>query len=108
MINSSINFKKLIFPFLLPAFMYDLLQPARLLTLVVQKRKQNVIKVVGCTDSTKKMYVTSYNKFSKAPGNILELPPLNSLLSNVKSLNSFNIKTLTILYYWISQKQNNS
>ena len=74
----------------------------------MQKRKQNVIKDVDCIGSTKKMDVTSYNKFTKAPGNILELPPLKSLLSNVKSFNSFNIKTLTILYYWISQKQNNS
>ena len=40
------------------------------------------------------MDVRSYNKFTKDPGNIQQLPPLKSLPSKVKSSNSFNIKTL--------------
>ena len=80
---------------LLGALFFDLLEPARMLSLTTQQENVNLIKIVNSIDSTRNNYQRLLNRIEKEPETVYELPPMKALLLKVKSSDFFNSNSNT-------------
>ena len=90
---------------LVGALLFDLLEPARGLSLNTQEERVNIIKMVDSIDGTRKRYEQLLNKVLKDPNTVLELPRIKGVLSKVTSEQSINdvvahkYQGITLKYY---------
>lgn len=69
--------------------MYDLLEPARDLSLKAQKEQVDLINLADLIDQRRRRYQRLRNKIKAQPNLIFEFPMLKNILSKVKSTNFF-------------------
>ena len=72
------------------ALFFDLLEPAKILSLTTQKEDVDLIKVVESIGSTQKRYTRLLDRVTKDPEAVFEFPRLKGLLSQIKSSNFYN------------------
>ena len=72
------------------ALFFDLLEPAKILSLTTQKEDIDLIKVVESIGSTQRRYTGLLDRITKDPEAIFGFPRLKSLVSQIKSSNFFN------------------
>ena len=68
---------------LLGALFFDLLEPARMLSLATQEENVNLIKIVNSIDSTRNDYQRLFNQIEKEPEAVCELPRMKAFLLNL-------------------------
>ena len=74
---------------ILGALMYDLLEPARELSLKTQEKQTDLINIADLMSSTRQRYERLLNKVNTKPEVIFEFPMLKNILSKVKGSNFF-------------------
>ena len=79
--------------------MYDLLEPARDLSLKSQKEQVDLINLADLIGQRRRRYQRLRNKIKAQPNLIFEFPMLKNILSKVKSTNFFGTDEDSVTIY---------
>lgn len=79
--------------------MYDLLEPARDLSLKAQKEQVDLINLADLIGQRRRRYQRLRNKIKAQPNLIFEFPMLKNILSKVKSTNLFGTDEDSVTIY---------
>lgn len=79
--------------------MYDLLKPARDLSLKAQKEQVDLINLADLIGQRRRRYQRLRNKIKAQPNLIFEFPMLKNILSKVKSTNFFGTDEDSVTIY---------
>ena len=79
--------------------MYDLLEPARDLSLKAQKELVDLINLADLIGQRRRRYQRLRNKIKAQPNLIFEFPMLKNILSKVKSTNFFGTYEDSVTIY---------